>query len=95
MVRAGYLMWFDDNPKIAVAYKIEDAIAAFMRRFKTKPNVVLVSEPDNVALQTGKEEMEQPGVRVQKSSYVRRNNFWVGLDDDDIVESDQIEDMAA
>jgi hypothetical protein len=75
-------MWFDDDPKIAVAYKIEDAIAAFKRRFKTKPNVVLVSKTDSIALKTHVEQVGQSGVRVQESTYVRRNNFWVGLDND-------------
>jgi hypothetical protein len=82
MVRAGYLMWFDDNPKVSVVYKIEDAIEAFVRRFKVQPNVVLVSERDKLSLVQGNKAIESPDVRVRESSYVRKNNFWVGLDDE-------------
>ena len=82
MVRAGYLMWFDDNPKVSVVYKIEDAIEAFVRRFKVQPNVVLVSERDKLSLVQGNNTIESSDVRVRESSYVRKNNFWVGLDDE-------------
>ena len=43
-----YMMWFDDNNKKPVARKIEEAVAAYVRHFKTRPNVVLVNEADQV-----------------------------------------------
>lgn len=36
-----YLGWFDDNPKKAATTKIAEGIAAYLARFKTRPNVVL------------------------------------------------------
>ncbi len=67
-----YMMWFDDNNKKSVERKIEEAIAAYMRHFKTRPNVVLVNEADRTDL---------PGIQVRVASYVQRNNFWVGWED--------------
>lgn len=64
-----YLGWFDDNPKKSASLKIEEAIAAYVERFGTRPNVVLVNEDDRV---------DRAGVLVRSEGYIRRNNFWVG-----------------
>lgn len=64
-----YLGWFDDDRKKPPAKKIEEAIAAYVDRFKTCPNVVLVNAADLV---------EVRGVVVRAEGYIRRNNFWVG-----------------
>ncbi|KAB8142067.1 hypothetical protein F8S13_16125 [Chloroflexia bacterium SDU3-3] len=67
-----YYGWFDDNPKLAVELKIQDAIDAYVRRFGKRPNVVLVNEAD-VA--------EIAGMVVRAESFIRRHNFWVGWED--------------
>ena len=67
-----YMMWFDGNNKKPVARKIEEAVAAYVRHFKTRPNVVLVNEADRIDL---------PDIRVRVAGYVQRNNFWVGWED--------------
>jgi hypothetical protein len=67
-----YMMWFDDNTKKAVGAKIEEAVAAYMHHFKTRPNVVLVNEADIATVN---------GVKVRSASYIRRDNFWVGWED--------------
>jgi hypothetical protein len=66
-----YLMWFDDNPKLALDRKIDDAVAAYERRFAVRPNIVLINEAETVAYR---------GVAVCGVSFVRRHNFWVGHD---------------
>lgn len=65
-----FLMWYDDNPKLSVARKIEDAIAAYSDRFRgVKPTLVLMNE----------EEVTQiAGVIVRGVTTVRRNTYWVG-----------------
>jgi hypothetical protein len=67
-----FLMWYDDNPKLSVARKIEDAIAAYSDRFRgVKPTLVLMNE----------EEVTQvAGVVVRGVNTVRRNTYWVGQD---------------
>lgn len=67
-----YLGWFDDNPKKPVTLKIEEAIDAYVDRFKARPNVVLVNEADRADIK---------GVLVRSEGYIRRNNFWVGWED--------------
>ena len=67
-----YVGWFDDNPKKATTLKVEEAIYAYGDRFKTRPNIVLVSEADRAEIK---------GVRVRGEGYIRRNNFWVGWED--------------
>ena len=69
MAGPAYLMWYDDNPKVAVITKIEAAVDAYTRRFKITPNVVLVNEEDVIDHQV---------IRVHGVDFVRRNNFWVG-----------------
>ncbi|NWG22504.1 MAG: hypothetical protein HXY39_19535 [Chloroflexi bacterium] len=69
-----YMMWFDDNARKAAATKIEEAIAAYIRHFKTRPNVVLVNQLDQA---------DVPGVQVRAEQYVRRDNFWVGWEEAD------------
>lgn len=64
-----YLGWYDDDPKKAVALKIEEAIEAYVSRFRRRPNVVLVNEADKA---------DVSGVVVRSESFIRRNNFWVG-----------------
>ncbi len=65
-----YLGWFDDNPKKTPATKIDEAIAAYVERFNSRPSVVLTNEADRVDVQ---------GVTVRSEGYIRRNNFWVGV----------------
>jgi hypothetical protein len=67
-----FLMWYDDNPKLSVTRKIEDAIAAYSDRFRgVKPTLVLMNE----------EEVTQvAGMVVRGVNTVRRNTFWVGQD---------------
>lgn len=66
------MMWFDDSAKKAATIKIEEAIEAYIRHFKARPNVVLVNEQDRADI---------PGIQVRAENYVRRDNFWVGWED--------------
>lgn len=70
--RGLYMMWFDDSAKKPPTAKIEEAVAAYMKHFNARPNVVLVNESDRA---------DVSGVRVRSESYVRRDNFWVGYEE--------------
>ena len=71
----GFLLWYDDDPKIPTAQKIEEAVEAYVKskRWKTRPNIVLVNEADIVALKD---------VTVRSAAHIRRNNFWVGREEE-------------
>ncbi len=67
-----YLAWFDDHPKKEVRYKISEAISAYENRFGTLPNVVLVNETQTMEA--------VDGVQIISRRYVRKHNFWVGVE---------------
>lgn len=68
--RPPFLVWYDDNPKLSITRKIEEAMAAYSRRFNgVRPTLILVNE----------EEMtDVAGVQVRSAPTVRRNTYWVG-----------------
>lgn len=72
MARPLFLMWYDDNPRIALSSKVEAAIEAYVGRFQAQPNVVLVNEADLV---------ERTDILVRGVSHIRRNNIWVGREE--------------
>lgn len=67
-----YLMWFDDSARKPTELKIEEAVAAYVKHFKARPNVVLVNSAEVINL---------PSVRVRSTDYVRPHNFWVGREE--------------
>lgn len=67
-----FLMWYDDNPKLSVAHKIEEAIEAYADRLGVRPTLVLVNEAELT---------EHPGVAVRAVTTVRRNTYWVGQEE--------------
>ncbi len=71
-----FLMWYDDNPKIAVGTKIAAAIAAYSTRFRgAVPNLVLMN--DQELSSAGALDIEVRGVTT-----VHRNTFWIGLQEE-------------
>ncbi len=66
-----YLLWMDDNTKKPTEQKIAEAIAAYQARFSAPPNVVLVNEAEEVSV---------AGVLVRVERYIRKSNFWIGVE---------------
>ncbi len=85
MAQPFYLMWYDDNPKMPTANKINEAIHAYIRRFKTQPNVVLVNENDNHSLAQKTDTPQPEGILLREESYIRRNHFWVGVEREEAI----------
>jgi hypothetical protein len=67
-----FLVWYDDTPKKPVVDKIQEAITAYIERFKTCPDLVLVNAIDH---------MEMTEVLVRSERTVQPNTFWVGRED--------------
>lgn len=68
------LLWFDDNPKVPFANKVESAARRYRERFGRSPDVCYV-HPETRAGATA-----MPAhVRVVTSSAVRPNHFWIGV----------------
>lgn len=64
-----YLMFYDDTPKKPAALKIQEAIAAYERRFGHAPNVLWCREA-----------VEGTGLRVEAKTTVQVNNYWLTFD---------------
>ena len=65
-----FLMWFDDSLKKATAVKVGEAIQAYVDRFKAQPNAVLMN---------AEELCEIKGMQVGSETYIRKNNYWIGV----------------
>lgn len=68
-----YLVWYDADSRRTAGEKIQDASAAYAKRFSAAPNVVLV----NIADVTELADME---IRAERT--VQPHNFWVGRSDE-------------
>ncbi|MBC7260684.1 MAG: hypothetical protein H5T63_01610 [Chloroflexi bacterium] len=68
------LLWFDDNPKIPLATKIENAARRYRERFGKSPNVCYV-HPKTLA---GEQNLPAH-VRVIESISIQPNCFWIGV----------------
>lgn len=70
---ASYMMWFDDDRKKSATLKIEEAVTAYERRFNRPPNVVLVSEREEV-------DAAMP-MQLRPQPFVRPSHFYVGYEE--------------
>lgn len=68
-----FLVWYDPDAQRPIGEKIQNASAAYIRRFSAAPNLVLV----NLAEVTTLDEIEVRGERT-----VQPHHFWVGRSDE-------------
>lgn len=64
-----FLVWYDPDAQRPVGEKIQNASAAYTRRFSATPNLVLVNIADMTALD---------GIEVRGERTVQPHHFWVG-----------------
>lgn len=64
-----YLVWYDADVRRTVGEKIQDALAAYARRFSVAANLVLVNSADLT---------EVAAIEVRSERTVQPNHFWVG-----------------
>lgn len=68
-----YFVWYDADTRRSIAERMQDALAAYTRRFQIQPNLVLVSADDLI---------DMAGVEVRSARTVQPHTFWVGRSDD-------------
>jgi hypothetical protein len=66
-----FFVWYDDSPKKLAADKLQEAIVAYVERFKMRPSLVLVNTADM---------LELAGVVVRCERTVQPNTFWLGYE---------------
>lgn len=70
-----FLVWYDEDSRRSVVEKIQNALAAYSKRFSVAGNLVLINVADSAELQ-GVE------VEVRSERTVQPHHFWVGRSDD-------------
>jgi hypothetical protein len=68
------LLWFDDNPGVSLAAKIEKAARRYRQKFGRSPDMCYV-HPQTLA---GAGELPAQ-VKVIERTSVQPNNFWIGV----------------
>ena len=63
-----YFVWYDESTQKTAAEKIQEASAAYVRRFAIAPNLVLVNSIDQT---------EVGGMLVHATHTVQPNSFWL------------------
>lgn len=72
-----FLVWYDADIRRSVSEKIQDASAAYTKRFNAAPNLVLVNAADATTL---------PAIEVRSERTVQPHHFWVGRSDEGATE---------
>jgi len=67
------LLWFDDNPKVSVAVKVERAAQRYWEKFGMHPDTCYV-HPVTLACATALPK----DVKLIGSGRIRPNAFWIG-----------------
>jgi hypothetical protein len=68
------LLWFDDDPRVSLADKVENAARRYRERFGKLPNVCYV-HPDTLA----RAEELPVRVKVLERASIQPNSFWIGF----------------
>jgi len=69
------LLWFDDNPKLSLEAKIENASRRFQEKFGRTAQICVL-HPTTVA---GAPSVGV-GVRIVESVFIRPDHFWLGTE---------------
>ncbi len=67
-----YLVWYDPDTHRSIDEKIQDACAAYIKRFSVTPDRVLVNGADLIELAE---------IEVRSERTVQPHHFWVGRSD--------------
>lgn len=67
-----FFVWYDDSAKKLTSDKLQDAIAAYVERFRTRPTLVLINAVD---------QLERTDITVRSERTVQPNTFWLGHED--------------
>lgn len=68
-----FLVWYDADARRTAGEKIQDALAAYGRRFSAPANLVLVNAVDVTEL---------AAIEVRSERTVQPHHFWVGRSDE-------------
>ncbi|MEI7768912.1 MAG: hypothetical protein WCI67_02935 [Chloroflexales bacterium] len=70
-----FLVWYDEDSRRSVVEKIQNALAAYSKRFSVAGDLVLINVADSA-------ELKGVEVEVRSERTVQPHHFWVGRSDD-------------
>jgi len=70
------MLWFDDNPKLALKVKIEKAVAYYRQKYHREPNLCLIHPG---MMDEEKPEFERMTVRSYRP--ILPGHLWIGVED--------------
>jgi hypothetical protein len=78
-----YWVWYDDEPKNTLKFKIEQAVSRYQEKYRELPrecrfNQNMMAGLDNSADDLLLEEIQFTGVELSITDNIPRNNFWLG-----------------
>jgi hypothetical protein len=68
------LLWFDDDPKVPLATKVENAARRYREKFGKSPTVCYV-HPKTLAAAKAM----PTNVKLVESANIQPNHFWIGI----------------
>lgn len=76
------LLWFDNNPKIALEEKIRQAAARYRQKFGQPANMCLVNPREGVGVEGGPRAevvVDDARIRIAAVGYILPNHYLVGV----------------
>ncbi len=70
------MLWFDNNPKVALKDKIEKAIAYYRKKYNHEPNLCLIHPS---MMDHGELDFDEMTVRAYRP--VLPGHLWIGVED--------------
>lgn len=74
------IMWFDNDPKVDITTKINNAAQYYEKKFSCKPNICFVN-PSILP----KEMCLHEGIRLLASCAIIPFHFWIGVQEKELV----------
>jgi hypothetical protein len=70
------MLWFDDNPQVALNAKIEKAVQYYRQKYRREPNLCLI-HPSML----GKDRPEVGTITIRPYRPVLPGHLWIGIED--------------
>ena len=70
------MLWFDDNPHLALNAKIEKAMQYYRRKYRREPNLCLIHPS-----MFGREKPEVEKMTIRPYRPVLPGHLWIGIED--------------
>lgn len=71
------MLWFDNNPNIALKMKIEKAMSYYRKKYHREANLCLIHPT-----MMGKDGLEMDSIMIRPYGSVLPGHLWIGIEDE-------------